>query len=80
MQTIKNTLPSFRETRFGYESTSRDLEHTYVITYNGIDYDVTHYWSQNPQGELIGRTASPAHLAREHARKLARKHYADLQR
>jgi hypothetical protein len=69
---MQNTLPSFRETRFGYESTSRDNEHTYVITHNGIDYDVRHYWVYNPVGELIARTASPS--------SVARKHYADLQR
>jgi hypothetical protein len=50
---------------------SRDSQHTYVITFNGIDYNVTHYWAQNPNGELIGRTASPSSMARQH--------YAELQ-
>lgn len=66
MQTTFDTLPSFRETRNGYESESRDGQHLYVITFNSIDYDVTHFWAQNPVGELIGRTASPTRLAREH--------------
>jgi hypothetical protein len=64
------TLPSFRQTPYGYESTSLDGEHTYTITFNSIDYDVTHYWSQNPNGELIGRSASPATLARKHYESL----------
>lgn len=64
----KRTLPPFHETRYGYLSQVGD--HSYQITFNGIDYDVIHYWAYRPDGELIGRTASPSSLARDHYAKL----------
>jgi hypothetical protein len=67
----QNTLPSFRETRHGFESLSTDGQHTYVIAFNSIDYDVTHYWAQNPQGELIEQTSDLGFGFR-----IARNHYA----
>jgi hypothetical protein len=72
---MQTTLPSFRETRYGYESVSRDGEHTYLITFNGISYDVTHYWAQNPNGWLIARV-NEIHQAPQ----TARNHYATLGR
>lgn len=64
-QAVK-TLPSFRQTPSGYESTSRDNAHTYVITFNSVDYDVIHYWEMNPNGEFLGTSSAPAKMAREH--------------
>ena len=66
-----DTLRPFKETQHGYETVSRNGEHTYVITFNGIDYDVTHYWVFNPVGELIATaTSTPSSAAREHYAKL----------
>jgi hypothetical protein len=70
---MQETLPSFRETRYGYAATSRDDEHTYTITWNSIDYTVTHYWSQNPNGELVDTTPNIAFAPR-----IARNHYDSL--
>lgn len=55
---------------YGYVAISSDGEHTYVVTPNGIgqrDYTVTHYWSQNPDGEIITlSTTTPSTDARRH--------------
>jgi hypothetical protein len=63
---MNSILPTFHETPWGYESISRDGAHTYVITSNSIDYDVTHYWEGNPTGEFLGTSTTPAGMAREH--------------
>jgi hypothetical protein len=63
----------FQETRFGYEAQTSDHQHTYLITHNGIDYDLNHYWAYATQGELIARVAEIALALR-----IARNHYASL--
>lgn len=64
-KTNSKILPAFHETPYGYESQVGD--HRYVITFNGIAYDVTHYWALNPDGELIASgTVNPARVARTH--------------
>lgn len=58
---------TFRERPYGYLATAGD--HSYVISFNSIDYDVTHYWHHNPCGQLLDHAydfAGAAAIARKH--------------
>ena len=69
-----DTLPTFRETCYGYISESRDGRHAYLLYHNGIDIAVNYYGESAPHGVEIAQVADI-----ERAPAAARQHYRQLQ-